>query len=93
MSQHDAAPKVPRRSWHPIEDKLLEVYAMYEPYTMPEGYSTIKRRLSLTRVKGEPGWTITSIPDWHRNTVWQIKLPPSTDPPFQLAEALYDAAK
>jgi len=98
MSQPDAAPEMPKplgegRSWHPIEDKLVEAYSLYVPYIMPEGYSTIKRRATLSRIKGEPGWTLTTTPRWPSDMTCQMKLPPSEDPPFQLAEALYDAAK
>jgi hypothetical protein len=81
------------RSWHPIEDKLVEAYSLYVPYTMPEGYSTIKQRATLSRIWGEPGWTLTTTPRWPFVMTSQMKLPPSEDPPFQLAEALYDAAK
>jgi len=84
------------RSWHPVEDKLVEAYSLYEPYIMPEGYSTTKRRATLSRIKGEPGWVLTgvrmnpiNVSQWR----WQLQLPPSEDPPFELAEAMYDAAK
>ena len=76
------------RSWHPVEDKLVEAYSLYVPYIMPEGYDTLKRRVTLSRIWGEPGWTLTPL-----DMTCQMKLPPSEDPPFQLAEALYDAAK
>jgi hypothetical protein len=81
------------RSWHPIEDKLVEAYSLYVSYIMPEAYSTIKRQATLSRIRGEPGWTLTTTPRWPMDKTCQMKLPPSEDPPFQLAEALYDAAK
>ena len=81
------------RSWHPVEDKLVEAYSLYVPYTMPEGYDTLKRQATLSRIKGEPGWTLTTTPRWPFDMTSQMKLPPSEDPPFELAEALYDAAK
>ena len=81
------------RSWHSVEDKLVEAYSLYELYAMPEGYGTAKQQAVLSRIKGEPGWTLTTTPRWPMDMTPQMKLPPSEDPPFQLAEAMYDAAK
>lgn len=74
----------PGRQWH-ITERFPARYALYEDYRMPEGYWTVRNLFSLHYRETYKTWKMTTD-----KTMMQIQ---SIDPPFQLAEALYDAAK
>lgn len=74
----------PGRQWH-ITERFPAYYALYENCTTPEGYHTVRVMFSLFYFEHIPAWVV-----WTGRL--RLDFPDSYDPPFQLAEALYDAA-
>jgi len=64
-------------------------YALHEPCVTLDGIHTFDWRLSLTHSVIAPDWFASANINGKQ---WQVRLPESDEPPFQLAEALYDAA-
>jgi hypothetical protein len=75
----------PGRQWH-IAERFPAQYSLYENCTTPEGYHTVRPMFRLFYVEPRSVWCL-----------WDGRLgmdfPDSYDPPFGIAEALYDAAK
>lgn len=55
---------------------------------MVSGAMNTRRVLYLSTTRQSPTWKVERV-----NGSWKIDLPKSDDPPFAIAEALYDAAK
>jgi hypothetical protein len=79
----------PGYEWHLRSIRPLR-YALHEPCVTSEGIHTFQWRLSLTHSVIAPDWFVSAN---FNGEQWQVTLPESKDPPFQLAEVLYDAAK
>jgi len=75
----------PERQWH-ITERFPAQYALYENWTMPEGYHTVRPLFRLSHVEPRSAWRL-----WDGRIV--VDLPDTYDPPFKLAEMFYDAAK
>jgi hypothetical protein len=71
----------PGREWYLISESRPLRYVLYEGR---------KSTVSLTHSGAFPNWAVSAF---FNGKYWLVHLPDSEDPPFQLAETLYDAAK
>lgn len=78
----------PGYEWHLRSLRPLR-YALFGPCKL-EGVDTYMWGLSLTHSVIAPDWFVSAYISGER---WEVRLPDNDDPPFALAEALYDAAK
>ncbi len=78
-------PLGPEREWKLVDAPPLPRFALYQRHTMPEGYVTYKGLMHLKYYGVTKTWVIFA-------EGWRITIE-SEEPPFVLAEALYDARK
>lgn len=79
----------PGREWHLVNNFRPQKYALYEPCVTSDGTPSFQWKATLTHAGFLDGWFVSAFFD---GVMWQVRLPESDEPPFQLAEVLYDAA-
>ena len=98
MSQHDApVPGLrPGREWILIARTRPRKYGLFQHHKAPDGIEENdgteenKWLATLTHSGFLDGWFVSAF--LNGGVQWQVRLFESEDPPFELAEALYDAA-
>ena len=75
----------PGRKWRPDKEAFGTSYTLSELTRWGEAWV-----MSLAQSHTNKSWIAAGVINYNE---WIVDLPESDDPPFQLAEALYDAAK
>jgi hypothetical protein len=78
-------PLGPEREWKLVDAPPSQRFGLYQRHTMPEGYVTYKNLIHLKHYAVTKTWAIFA-------EGWRMAIE-SEEPPFVLAEALYDARK
>jgi|LakMenEpi03Aug12_release.lakeMendotaPanAssembly.Ray.scaffolds.fasta_scaffold2657926_1 hypothetical protein len=79
-------PLGPEREWKLVDElAAIQRFGLYQRHTMPEGYVTYKGLMHLKYYGVTKTWVIFA-------EGWRMAIE-SEEPPFVLAEALYDARK
>jgi hypothetical protein len=96
MSQHDApVPGLrPGREWALISRARPRKYGLFQHHKAPDGTEEDgteenKWLATLTHSGFLDGWFVSAF--LNGGVQWQVRLSESDDPPFELAEVLYDA--
>jgi hypothetical protein len=91
MSQHDEpVPGLrPGREWALISRTRPRKYGLFEYHESSERLKEGKWLATLTHSGFLDGWFVSAF--LKGGVQWQVRLKESEDPPFELAEALYDA--
>jgi len=93
MSQRDEpVPGLrPGREWWLVSHARPRKYGLLEYHKAPDGTEEGSKWLAtLTHSGFLDGWFVSAF--LNGGVQWQVRLRESDDPPFELAEVLYDAA-
>jgi hypothetical protein len=79
----------PGREWWIASRARPRKYGLYEYHKAPDGTEEGKWLATLTHSGFLDGWFVSAF--LNGGVQWQVRLRESDDPPFELAEVLYDA--
>jgi hypothetical protein len=79
----------PGREWWITSRARPRKYGLYEYHKAPDGIEEWKWLAMLTHSGFLDGWFVSTF--LNGGVRWQVRLKESEDPPFELAEVLYDA--
>ncbi len=79
----------PGREWWIIKRARPRKYGLFEYHKGPDGPEEGKLLASLTHSGVLDAWFVSAF--LNGGVQWQVRLKESEDPPFELAEVLYDA--
>lgn len=80
----------PGREWYLISESRPLRYVLYEECVSLDGTEGRKSTAALTHSGAFANWAVSAF---FNGKYWLVHLPDSEDPPFAIAETLYDAAK
>ena len=79
----------PGREWVLTARARPRKYGLFEYHKAPDGIEEGKYLATLTHSGFLDGWFVSAF--LNGGVQWQVRLKESEDPPFEIAEALYDA--
>jgi len=79
----------PGREWVLTARTRPRKYVLFEYHKAPDGTEENKWLATLTHSGFLDGWFVSAF--LNGGVQWQVRLRESDDPPFELAEVLYDA--